>query len=230
MRGRVWDANGAPLPGVVIALDIPLLHGGDGRATTRTDASGAYEVGRILAGAGWFTATRYGASEEDHVRLANHVLAFPEGEWAQIDIGSPQGSGRLLATFVNAAGEPLTGGTATARRDDSAERVAQKIQGNGQVSFELAPGPWQMRLWGLDGPHTVEGTAEVRSNQTTEHTFTVAGARIGGSLRNAVGQVIEPIPAKQQVSLRESPVGYIFRSVKVGPDGRYRFDGVKPGT
>ncbi len=231
LDGTVWNKLGQPVAGAKIYVQSRRPKGNTLSAGATTGPDGRYEIRNLHGGAGWFSATEI--SGESKIELADHVLAIPKDQTLTVNVGSPVGSATVMVEIVDVAGEAVMSGTVTAYASGRSETTDAKLGDDGKAELSLSPGTWNLLFWGRGaGISRSLDEFEVAGGGTLKRRLVLPGARIVGRLEWAETLPHEAVVGRVRISLRSEAGsdGTIVGGSMAEKDGRFRFDGVAPGT
>ena len=248
VRGRVVGADGKALPSAYVAVCANFMKvPGMGEADwipARLDGDGAFVVRGLRSDLHyWLMARAPGCG----MRIYALPRVLPDGERCQVGDVVLAAGGVIEGRVVDDRGDPLVGVSVDANGrnpdafrwtggDEKVDDVSQfesrsaKTDGLGRFRFpDLSGGDWRIVFTPRGRREPLEQEVQLRDGEVrTGLEFVVPlGLSIAGTLVAVDGKPF--VDWVQLEAVREGDATRARSSVRVEPDGRFRFEGLPPG-
>ncbi len=240
VRGTVYDYGGAVVAGARMQFssasrdgETPKFFGEDRvNVVTWTDAEGRFEVLHLRSGT-FGVGVDFSGVQNSKGGEYNVLIEAPAETVLEHDFGEPDGWPLWRGVVRTATGDAasgrksvVSGGSLRLWRTDTWGFSDHPWNEDGSFAIRAAPGAYNVlvhlpdRSGPVGAPHQVVIEKRARGGEALERDLVIPGATVVG----VVGS------ARRWISLRETPDAPPLVSMGRAADGRYRVDGVPPGT
>lgn len=223
LRGVVHDPLGAVVSGARVQISRrirPRVH-----VVLWTDSNGAYDARDLPAGPYGVGVDLSGIQDPNGADYSA-LVDLEEGAVLEHDFGDPLGSPLWTGVVRTTAGERVTrngvggwGCRMHLERVDDGTYSYRVLEDDGTFAVRLVPGSYRVALSPPGRRERTTVLEELSIDGDTSRDLVLPGTTLAGFAAEG-----------PWISLRESRAGRPLVSVKRPADGRYRFDGVAPGT
>lgn len=229
VEGHVYDAEGRPVFGVEVRVDLK-RHGRNFTRFATSAVNGSYAIDELPGGSGWAVVHPAGQRHLSAEALFMQELAeLGADEIRRLDFGSPLARIRWTGRIVDRSGEPIELDGSVGHKPEGDGAYSSTAISKGRFELRLPPGPHALDL-SLDvaagvGPRYVQlGTHSVETADF-ERDLVLPGTTLRGQ-----------VPGFE--SGRHGSIVYVGLSrsasathgfVPLAADGTFRFHGVEPG-
>jgi hypothetical protein len=232
VKGHVWDDNGSPVSGALVAVEMEFDRKGvrSFRSTRATTNDGSYSMEDLPAGTGWFTVRLPAKWVLNESALMRRITLLP-GEQRILDFGAPEPAKQWTGTLRNVSGDIIRGGGRLhLTRKDTQAYAESKIQEDGTFSVLVRPGEYAIGVsLNSDWDHRFELPPLQIGAVDIEHDLTFPGVRVTGVvIDESTGLPVAP-KYRIGIGLRPRNANMGGPGTKVDAEGRFVVDGVEPG-
>lgn len=229
VEGHVYDAEGRPVFGVEVRVDLK-RHGRNFTRFATSAVNGSYAIDELPGGSGWAVVHPAG---QRHLSAEALFMLPLEGlgadEVRKLDFGSPMARTRWTGRIVDAAGEPVELDGSLGHKAGEGGAYSSTPIAKGSFELRLAPGPHafdlSLKVEGGVGPRHVQLGLHTVETADFERDLVLSGTTLRGQV---TGFDAERHPSTVYVSLERGP-GAQHGFVPLAPDGSFHFHGVEPG-
>jgi hypothetical protein len=231
--GHVWDDNGAPLKGALVAITMEFERKGaqNFRTTRATADDGSYSMQDLPAGHGWFTVQLTGRWRPNESDLMQRIT-LSSGEHRILDFGAPEPATKWSGALKNSAGDNIRGGARLhLTRVDSNAYSESKIMDDGTFTVLVRPGEYGVGVsLNSNWDHRIELPHVNIPSIDLDHDLIFPGTRITGVvIDEATGQPVDP-KFELGIGVRMRNANNGGSGAKLDDNGRFVVDGIEPGV